>query len=280
MSDRNRYRTESVILTQGNSTFLNNTITYTAPRQIDLKDAEVAMNFLSIPYSWRNITTEFNNKNFAYVWNGTEFPIVIPDGFYSISDLDLYLKFVMNQNGHYLVDGDGDPVYYITFASNPIYYTTTFTLSVVPAILPVGFTNPNAITLNGLTPQIRFAVGAEFNTLLGVDAGTYPTAQSATLFDFNAQNTPLISPVSSINVSCNLAFNEIQINQVVYSFIPTASYGSYLSIEPQNIIYYHSPDGSYPEISITFADQVFRPLAIIDQDIEVQILIRTRKDIT
>lgn len=269
------YKTENFIFTGGNSTITDNTITFIPPQHIDLESAEIALNYLSIPYSWRNITSKFNNLSFSYLWNGVEFPVNIVEGFYEVGDLDLYLKFTMLANGHYLLDADGVEVYYISFTENPVYYAITFTITPVPASLPVGWTNPQGITLNGLSPQIKFDANNNFKDLLGINAGTYPAAQSASIVSFNGPNVPQISPVSSVNVSCNLCYNEHQLNSIIKSFIPTQAYGSYLNIEPRNIIFFNIPNGSYDVITISFLDQLFRPLGIIDDDIQVEILVRT-----
>ena len=50
---------------------------------------------LSIYYTWRNIKTEYNNNKFKIstpIWNDT---FDLPDGSYSISDIQDYFEFIM-----------------------------------------------------------------------------------------------------------------------------------------------------------------------------------------
>ena len=53
---------------------------------------------LSIHYTWKNIKSEYNNNKFkicAPTWNGT---FDLPDGSYSISDIQDYFEFVIKRH--------------------------------------------------------------------------------------------------------------------------------------------------------------------------------------
>ena len=53
---------------------------------------------LSIYYTWKNIKSEYNNnklKILAPAWNDT---FDLPDGFYSIADIQDYLEFVIKKH--------------------------------------------------------------------------------------------------------------------------------------------------------------------------------------
>ena len=53
---------------------------------------------LNICYTWKNIKSEYNNNKFkilAPTWNDT---FDLPDGSYSISDIQDYFEFIMKKN--------------------------------------------------------------------------------------------------------------------------------------------------------------------------------------
>ena len=57
----------------------------------------MALANLSIYYTWKNIKSEYNNNKFnisALTWNDT---FDLPDGFYSISDTQDYIEFIIKK---------------------------------------------------------------------------------------------------------------------------------------------------------------------------------------
>ena len=64
--------------------------------KINLKDPNenIALVNVSIYYTWKNIKTEYNNNKFkisALTWSET---FDLPDGFYSIDDIQDYFEFM------------------------------------------------------------------------------------------------------------------------------------------------------------------------------------------
>ena len=55
----------------------------------------IAVANLSIYYTWKNIKSEYNNnkfKNLAPIWNDT---FDLPDGSYSVSEIQDYFEFII-----------------------------------------------------------------------------------------------------------------------------------------------------------------------------------------
>src|SRR4051812_31740368 len=111
-----------------------NSLTLQFPKSIDFSNKEVALSYLGIYSSWRNVNglytngeQGYNNNRFGYRWtNNIFYPVTLPDGFYTIADLNSYMQTItMVQNGHYMVDVNGDNVYFINFSANSVYYTTS-----------------------------------------------------------------------------------------------------------------------------------------------------------
>ena len=73
------------------------------------KDCEIAVGSLTIPYSWYNVSTFYSNKSFSltfgYLATSTTLNIVLPDGFYTTSDINNYIQNKMIENGLYLING-------------------------------------------------------------------------------------------------------------------------------------------------------------------------------
>ena len=137
-------------VSSGNASFSTsepNKLTFKLPNGLSLTDKhDIALKSLSIPYSWRNITSALNNNSFHYQLHGGSLKqVIIPDGNYSFTDFIGYFQFIMDQNGDYLVDNNGNHVYYIKFDINPVYYGLTLSLNPVPSSLPSGWMNPNSI---------------------------------------------------------------------------------------------------------------------------------------
>ena len=68
--------------------------------KLDLKDPKINMALanLSIYYTWKNIKSEYNNNKFkisAPTWNDT---FDLPDGSYSIADIQDYFEFIIKKH--------------------------------------------------------------------------------------------------------------------------------------------------------------------------------------
>ena len=68
--------------------------------KLNLKNPEknIALAKLSIYYTWKNIETEYNNKKFkisAPTWNET---FDLPDGSYTIDDMQDYFEFIIKKH--------------------------------------------------------------------------------------------------------------------------------------------------------------------------------------
>ena len=69
--------------------------------KLDLRLGEkvIALSNLSVYYTWKNIKNSYNNNEFkisASTWN-EEF--ALPDGFYSVSDIQDYFEYILKKHG-------------------------------------------------------------------------------------------------------------------------------------------------------------------------------------
>ena len=67
---------------------------------MDLSGAQryVSLSNLSIYYTWRNITKNYNNGKFKINTPTWEEEYTLPDGSYSISDIDEYFQLIFNKH--------------------------------------------------------------------------------------------------------------------------------------------------------------------------------------
>ena len=116
----------------------NNQLAYQFPNSVSFPNHEIAVQNITMYYSWVNInSTTLNNNTFYYVWYVgsvlTQFAVVIPDGLYEISTINSYLQFRMIANGHYAINTTASTnVYFAEMKINPADYSVQINTYNVP----------------------------------------------------------------------------------------------------------------------------------------------------
>jgi hypothetical protein len=142
------------------------------------EDSTISVSQITIPYSWRNITASLGNNTYQYVMptgsgtgTTTYGPYTIPDGFYTITDLNNLIQAQFKTNGHYwylytatLGTANNTYVYPLSLSTTTSLYTNTITAYNIP------ITNSNTATLFGTGYVI--ADGSNGTTAW---TGVYPT---------------------------------------------------------------------------------------------------------
>lgn len=246
---------------------------------LELSNKQLSLGYLGIYYSWRNIKSVYNNNFLQYVWvDGVTYNVTIDDGFYSIDQLSLFVNSIMASNNHYVLNSNGDPVYFIQFQANVIYYVTS--VSCTPVVVPAGGSMPPGFPIPsnqiGKVPQLVIPPN-NIALTLGIIAGSYPPTSGTTLpYGLKGQNIPQISPVTTVNVACNITRNPLNTyRSIIYQFAPTKPYGTYLEIQPAFPIFYNVINGTYDHISLTFVDQNYNPIELIDINVTSTLLIKS-----
>lgn len=194
----------------------NNTFNFTFTRNVTTTNtSRMSVSNFSVPYSWFNITAKLGNNTMGYVWfdatssnagdpdspfaTGKRYWIVIPDGFYDLPTLNSYLQFCMIQNGHYLIDGNGNYVYFLQFVQNLTVYREQI----------VSYQLPNSLA--GL-PGWTAGAGVHF---AGANAFPWPTPK------FTLINTGL----GTLNLFTYFGFTQpASAGYPIYRYIPDASH--------------------------------------------------------
>jgi hypothetical protein len=266
----------------------NNTqLTYNFPAgSVQFKDDEIAVSSLSIFYSWFNINSSlYNNATYVYKWLGVSYTVTMPDGNYSVSELNTYLQNVMITNGHYLVNASSQNVYYLEWILNPTYYAVQLNSYPIPTALPVGWSNPAGVVFPAVaeTPQIQILSTNNFKDIVGFNAGTYPSPVQATNYSKLSDNAPQVSPVNSVVMECNLINNPYSTpSKLIYSFVVpnTVVFGEVISVQPPEFVFNDIQDGFYNSISITFKDQNLRNMIIQDPQMVLLLTIKKKKEVS
>ena len=136
----------------------------------------MALANLSIYYTWKNIKSEYNNNKFkisAPTWNDT---FDLPDGSYSISDIQDYFEFIIKKHE--------------TLTENP-------PIQIYPNKIKnrIVFKIKTSYKLELLTPERMISLGS---------------AKKVVDKDKNGENIPKLESVEVVLVYCNLVKNDYQ----------------------------------------------------------------------
>ena len=164
----------------------------------------IALSNLSIYYTWNNIKSSYNNNKFkisAPTWN-EEF--TLPDGSYSISDIQDYFEYILKKHG----ENTDKPS--IRIYVNKIENRITFKIK-------------DGYSLELLTKETMKLLGSTENKITK---------------DKNGENVPHLEITEAVLVHCNIVNNDNQQDsRVLYTFVPNKTFRSLLKISPTNHIF-------------------------------------------
>ena len=256
------------------------------------RDAEIALSSASIPYSWYNITSVYNNQNFTLafpVGSGINImPITLPDGYYDINDIQNYIEQKCIERAFYLVDNNGNYVFYVNFSYNVNYYAVQLLVSAVPTTLPTGWSLPTvgtggwkiALPTLGTSPKLVLPATGSISTIIGFAAGaTYPVDSPASSQSFLSTFTPNGSTVNSIVVRCSIVRNDIgSPTDILDAINISVPFGSAILYDPSFERWVKINDGTYSNITLSLTDQNFNTIYARDPNTSITLLIRNRRN--
>lgn len=269
----------NVVPGTNNSTFQYNFISgsFNVP-----DNSEVCISNMTIPYSWYNVNLQYyNNATFQYTWTvaavKTTNTITLPNGYYGVSDINNYLQGQMVLAGQYLIDGNGNNVYYMSLQYDVPYYAVQLLSYAVPVSLPAGYVQPTSwlgYPTVASTPQLIINTN-NFGSLIGFTQGTYPPVVQSTNYSALSNTTPNGSPVNSLIIQCSLISNNITMPSNIIDSMPiTSSYGSNINYQPSYEKWVKLKKGKYASMTITLLDQNFNRLIALDPNVLMTFLIK------
>ena len=201
--------------------------------KIDLRSEKtVVLSNLSIYYTWKNIKSSYNNNKFkisAPTWS-EEFNL--PDGSYSIPDIQDYFKFILKKHGENV---DNPPIIiYVNKIENRITFKIKY-----------------GYFLELLTPETMKLLGS---------------SESKITEDKDCEIAPHLEIAELVLVHCNLVNNDYQQDsRILYTFVPNKRFGSLLEISPANHVFLKTFNSEFRQIKVWFTDQKRRSLEIEDK---------------
>ena len=186
---------------------------------------------LNICYTWKNIKTEYNNNKFkisAPTWNDT---FDLPDGSYSIADIQNYFEFIIKK--HETLSENLSIQFYPNKIKNRIIFKTK-----------------TGYKLELLTPETMKLLGS-----------TKKVADK----DKNGEHVPKIESVEVALVHCSLVKNDYQhTSKVLFTFVPNKKIGQLINISPHAFTMVNTVNTEFSYVEVCFTDQASKALEIED----------------
>jgi hypothetical protein len=174
-----------------------------------------------------------------------------------------------------------DNVYFVELVVNSIRYATSLNFYAIPTEAEAtakGYAKPTtnatwAFPTVAETPRLSF--NQSFGNLIGFTFGTYPLANpQPTNIQILSTETPVISPTDSIIMTCNLVSSPFSIPSDVFFTLPlSSSVGSLIAFNNSTLVYNSISPQMYSTLEITFYDQLFQPVFLLDREITLQLSI-------
>ena len=169
-----------------------------------------------------------------------EWLIELPDGSYSVSDIQHYFEYILKKHGEN-VDKRSVQIYI-----NKIENRITFKIK-------------DGCSLELLTPETIKLPRSTENKITK---------------DKNGENVPHLEITEVVLVHCNIVNNNYQQDsRVLYTFVPNKPFGSLLEIFPTNHNFLKTFNSKYQKIEIWFTYQNSQPLEI-EERINLTIVIK------
>ena len=160
---------------------------------------------LSIYYTWKNITSSYNNNKLkisAPTWNEE---CELPDESYSISDIQDYFEYILKKHSE-SVDNPSIRIYVNTIE-------------------------------NRITVKIKYG---HYLELLTPETMKLPgSTENKITKDKSGENVHHLEIVELVLVHCNLVNNVYQQDsRILFTFVPNKAFGSLLEISPTNRVFF------------------------------------------
>jgi len=282
-----------------NSTNVSNTSTNTTFKYnfinggFTCRDYEMCVSSITLPYSFYNISNYYSNKTFSLIFptaaTTIQYDVSLPDGFYTVTEINSYIQLYCQSVGAYLVDSSGDYVYFIQLVYNTAYYSVQLLTFIVPTLANIGtYTRPSTglystlgtgLPTTSSTPQLVLASTGSIRTIIGFAAGTFPSTTQTSNYNISSTLTPIGTTVNSIIMRCSLVSNSCTSPSDILDSMPIkdTSFGSNITYDPSFEKFVNISDGTFNNFTFTFADQSLNEIYARDPNVSITLLIRPKK---
>ena len=261
----------------------NNMYRLKLPKAVQFKKGDkLSLYSFSMYNSFYNISaSQYQNSNITFTWfDGTVYNWTIEDGYYSLSDLNIWLqqKFIINKL-YCTNETNSQYIYFVQFQTNSVLYKAQIDVYFMPSSTNAtlyGYQKPVGATWNfpGSNLMNKITINSNLKSYFGTTQTTFGEITPAQNMNYLSDICPTISPVFSIYLGCNLIVSEFnQIGNLFSQFPISASYGNLIKIESTIDSQISIKEGIYSDIVITLWDQENRPLIFIDNELTLFLII-------
>ena len=224
------------------------TINYTHLQLDPNKNYVLGLKNYSLWYSWFNVSAENNNNNFRYSRDsGASFSdLVIPDGNYSLDNLNTKLNSLIFTNGG---------------IKNSIVFAPNYNTLRVELSLASGY-------------QVDFIPNNSLKNILGFNAQIYSAPFTSAPFPANITNS-----VDAININCSLLNSSQNLlndnpSQTLLQFVPSTSVGSNLAAQVSQITFLPiTNSGNINSMRIFITDQNLNILNLNGENVSISLVL-------
>ncbi len=259
-----------------------NRFIYNFPVQQNFKQGDkLALVKCSIYNCVTNISSDRANNKFSVIWiDGTTYNYTIPDGYYTISDLQYFISNALYIDKLYTIpsptSGSTDSyTVYIFLTTNDTAYGSTFVFIPLPTDSEAsssGTTIPSGATWSFLsvkkTPQIILSSGLQ--TILGMTQNTALPSNPFVSSDevINSISTPIVSPCDTYIFTCSLFDNVLSEHPNAFHSVSLGGHGFGEQIQDNvsSPVYNDIKSGTYNNFQIEVFDQTFKPVKLLDKE--------------
>ena len=203
----------------------------------------MALANLNIYYTWKYIKSEYKNNKFkisAQTWNYT---FDLPDGSYSIADIQDYFEFIIKKHKA-LTENPPVQIY-----PNKIKNRIVFKIK-------------TSYKLELLTPETTKLLGS---------------AKKDVDKDKDSENIPKLESDEVVLVHCNLVKNDYQqTSKVLFTFAPNKQFGQLINSSPHSLTMTNTVNTEFSSVVVWFTDQASKALEIED-NVNLTLIITLQK---
>jgi hypothetical protein len=269
---------------------LGNRYIYNFNRDVEFKEnMKVGLQSIRVYNSSFNISQEIGNNTITLKWFNDIVNIIIPDGYYEVSDLNFAIQKQLILLGYYYFDANSN-YYNFEFVINPTEYSININYYALPLLADASSFTKGSDTWN--FPEtaennnyIQITLNSILAEMLGFSAQTvFPTVRTDNFNNLNdtqfaSDIAPNIQYISSYVIACNLvdSIYSIQNSNIMASIGVDTKFGLALNYNPPEIVYNDIKPSRYREVIIDLLDQSFQPLKFKDKNLIIIISILEEK---
>ena len=218
------------------------------------KKHQLALDRLSMTYSWYNIRSSYKNNTIKYTHDGTAWhTITFTDGMYSYSDINDYIHQYMVQKNHHGTDSNGNKTYSINL---------TFILSTYRILVTIAGSYQLDLT------------GTEFGDLIGF------TKKKVTKTEYGTKLPNITNSIDVLNINTTAITNSIVdgVATNTIAVIPTDNLRRSFpfTFEPRRLLFSDVAASTISEIRVFVTDSLGRPIDFNGIDWHMSLILKTK----